>query len=152
MKTFVILGILLAIASSIVSAEAPGAIWTTNGDCGDEQQDENQYAVGDVVYVNGNNFDEDTFAWDIRGQPGQASCDPGAIVADGDVVVGESGEFCFAAYTVLDGDCGEYKVTVGNKHDNYRVNDEHEIPEFGLIAGSVAIAGAIAGFVFLRRK
>lgn len=27
-----------------------------------------------------------------------------------------------------------------------------EIPEFGLIAASVALAGAVAGFVFLRKK
>ncbi len=107
---------------------APGAIWTTNADCGDETQDVNHYPVGGVVWVNGNNFKPLTeFDWTITGQPGHASCDPGEIVASGKITTDEDGAFCFNAYTVREDDCGEYTVDVGNKNDNYRV-DKPENP------------------------
>ncbi len=99
----------------------PGAIWTTRNDCGEEQQDVNHFSVGENVYINGANFDEDVYNWDISGQPGGASGDPGQEVASGQFNVDSSGSFCFNAYTVQSDDWGEYKVTFGNKHDNYRV-------------------------------
>jgi len=124
-----------------------GAIWTTKGDCGTSQQDVNQYNIGETVYINGAGFNPEEYVWDITGQPGGASCDPQIAVANGTRVVNESGAFCFDAYTVQQGDCGVYKATVGNKHDNYNV-----IPEFGLIAGLVTILGAVATFFYIRRK
>ncbi|MBN1480656.1 hypothetical protein EH223_21115, partial [candidate division KSB1 bacterium] len=101
----------------------PGAIWTTKNDCGDETQDANHYAIGEDVYINGSNFDPNTeYDWQIEGQPGQASCDPGQVVASATITTDENGDFCFYAYTVQNDDCGEYKVNVGNKGDNYRVD------------------------------
>lgn len=98
-----------------------GAIWTTHDDCGDITQDVNHYEKGQWVYINGANFNPGTYDWTIKGQPGNASEDPGDTVAAGQVSVDESGNFCFAAYQVQDDDGGEYKVKVGNKGDNYRV-------------------------------
>jgi hypothetical protein len=140
---------LLALAS--VSA-ASGSIWTTLNDCGASQQDINHYAIGDNVFVNGNNFDAGAYSWSVKGQPGQASCDPNAVVANGTLVVGQSGAFCFNAYTVQANDCGEYKVDFGNKNDNYRVDDVPSVPEFGMFAASLTILGALGAFFLLRRK
>lgn len=99
-----------------------GAIWTTNGDCGDAGQDVNHFAIGDVVYINGSGFDENTsYDWQIKGQPGGASADPNIVVASGSVLTDADGNFCIAAYTVAADDDGEYSVKVGNKGDNYRV-------------------------------
>ena len=131
-------------------ADNPGSIWTTDGACGDEQQDKNRYNLGDAVYVNGANFDEGTYDWSIVGQPGGASCDPEIEVAGGTAfAIGPSGNFCFEAYKVADGDCGVYKVDFGGKNDNYRVGNE--VPEFGVVAASVAMIGALAGLVMFRR-
>lgn len=105
----------------VVPTAIPGSIWTTKNDCGDLSQDVNQYAVGEHVYINGKNFNADTYDWEIRGQPG--SCDSKTVVASGSQVVGSSGTFCFDAYTVESGDCGEYKVNFGGKNDNYRVKE-----------------------------
>ncbi|MBI5148799.1 hypothetical protein HZA33_03905 [Candidatus Pacearchaeota archaeon] len=109
-----------------------GTIWTTRDDCGEEIQDENHYMVGETVYINGAGFTGGTTdkQWRIKGLPGDASCDPGEIVASGTENLGE--EFCFAAYTVGDdgdAECGEYKVSVKKpswswnnaKKDNYNV-------------------------------
>lgn len=104
-----------------------GAIWTTRGDCGDETQDANHYKIGETVFINGNNFDPGNHEWTITGLPGNASCDPGAMVAQGIIDVDASGAFCFAAYVIANDDCGEYQVKVGNKGDNYRVDDNPAI-------------------------
>ncbi len=99
-----------------------GAIWTTSGDCGDASQDVNHFAIGEVVYINGSGFDENTsYNWEIKGQPGSASADPNIVVASGSVMTDADGNFCLAAYTVAADDDGEYSVKVGNKGDNYRV-------------------------------
>ena len=64
----------------------------------------------------------------------------------------ETGAFCFAAYTILDGDCGEYKASVDGKHDNYRVDGEDNfIPEFGVVGASIML-GAAGLFVMSKRK
>jgi hypothetical protein len=114
----VILGVLLVPS---VSAGKPGAIWTTKNDCGSEQQDVNHFSPGDTVYINGSGFNAGSYSWQIKGQPGNSSGDPGQVVASGSVSVGESGDFCFSAYTVKSDDWGEYSVKVGSKGDNYRV-------------------------------
>jgi len=100
-----------------------GSIWTTNIDCGDEDQDINHFAVGHEVHINGANFAEGTYLWTITGNPGGSSCDPGLIVASGNVIIDSTGAFCIDAYTIQVGDCGEYKVDVDGKNDNYRVDD-----------------------------
>ncbi|MFH1073144.1 MAG: hypothetical protein V1743_06990 [Nanoarchaeota archaeon] len=151
MKPFFALGILLCLLTTFASADNPGSIWTTKDDCGESQQDVNHYAIGETVWINGANFNADNYPWDITGQPGQASCDPNIVVASGIVTINETGAFCFAAYTVQNDDCGEYKVNVGNKNDNYHV-DEQVIPEFGLLAGGIALIGALCTFFLLRKR
>ena len=105
---------LLVNTVSAVSVESEvggsGAIWTTMNDCGDAKQDVNEYNIGDVVFINGDNFDEGNYDWSIKGQPGNASCDPGIVVANGTYAVDETGAFCFEAYIVQEGDCGVYKI------------------------------------------
>lgn len=95
-----------------------GAVWTTTSSCGEDPQDENHYHVGDHVYVNGSGFifADNPYSWDINSVP------PGTPVASGTQNVNENGTFCFDAHTVQPDDSGEYKVTFGNKHDNYRVD------------------------------
>lgn len=136
-----------AVAISVESQGGSGAIWTTKNDCGDEQQDVNEYDIGEVIYINGANFDEGTYDWEIKGQPGQASCDPNQIVVSGDYTVDESGAFCFEAYTVEEGDCGVYKAKFSNKQDNY-----HVIPEFGAVVGIMTVMGAVGLFFLVRRN
>jgi len=115
----------LVIPTSTSLAQAnPGAIWTTNGSCGSEQQDVNHFNHGDVVYINGSGFGSgESIAWTIDGQPGNASCDPNITVASGNLTSSADGNFCINAYTVAADDCGEYQVKAGNKGDNYRVPD-----------------------------
>jgi hypothetical protein len=126
----VTLGLLLLAASVFssteTSAHGPGAIWTTTSSCGDPQN-VNHYEVGDTVYINGAGFtrhDGGSISWSITGQPGQASSDPGIVVASGNASVDGDGAFCFAAYVVQPGDDGEYKAEADGKHDNYRVKGE----------------------------
>ena len=108
----------------------PGAIWTTRGDCGTEQQDVNQYDQGEYIYINGDGFDAGLYNWSITGQPGNASGDPNIVVASGSETVGDGGGFCInQAYLVALDDCGEYTVDFnsterggGNKNDNYHIS------------------------------
>lgn len=97
------------------------AIWTTKSDCGDSTQDTNLYDIGDAVFINGDGFAAGSYSWSITGKPGGASCDPGIVVASGTKTVDASGAFCFNAYNVSNGDCGEYQVKFDVKGDNYRV-------------------------------
>ncbi len=142
---FLILLLTISLLVSAVSADS-GATWTTSETCGDPQN-VNEYDIGDIVYINGANFDEGEYDWEIKGQPGQASCDPNTVVASGAYTVDESGAFCFEAYTVQEGDCGVYKSFFSNKHDNY-----HVIPEFGTIVGIMTVMGAVSIFFLIRRK
>ena len=99
-----------------------GAIWTTRNDCGDQTQDVNHFDIGEIVFINGDNFEPADYDWSITGRPGGASCDPNIAVASGVfTVVGNDGNFCFAAYTIQPDDCGEYQVKFDTKGDNYRV-------------------------------
>jgi hypothetical protein len=152
MKQIFIFLIMAIFATSLVAATNPGSIWTTKNDCGDASQDVNHYAIGDVVYINGANFNPDTYSWDITGQPGGASCDPNIVVVSGNETVDANGNFCFAAYTVQNDDCGEYKAHFNNKQDNYRVDDDNQIPEFGVIGAALGATVAVAGFLILRKR
>jgi hypothetical protein len=136
--------VLLALALVSSATAASGNIWTTEIDCGDEQQDVNHYMVGQTVFINGKNFDPGTYAWSITGQPGGASSDPNQVVKSGNVTVGPSGTFCFAAYVVQGDDRGEYSVQAGQKKDNYRVDAQTTTPQTceealakGLIIGNI---------------
>ena len=149
MKKIMLTLITFILATSMVLGANSGSIWTTTNSCGIEQQDVNHYSVGEKVFINGANFDEDNYDWDVEGQPGQASCDPNIQVATGNMNV--DGSFCFEAYTVQADDCGEYKVHFGNKQDNYRV-DELQVPEFSTITAGIALAGSILLFIVLRKK
>lgn len=148
---FVISLIMLAGFVSAGVQGNPGAVWTTTSSCG-SPQNVNHYAIGEKVYLHGDNFNAGTYAWDITGQPGQASCDPNIVVSSGNVVVNDSGEFCFEAYTIQAGDCGVYKVSVGDKHDTYQVEEIPLVPEFGLFAGILTVLSAIGIFFFVRKN
>jgi len=151
MKNLMILLLVGIIALTTVAA-APGDIWLTVGSCGPKQDKENFYSVGDTIFINGRNFNfPNSYAWQIVGQPGRASCDPGFEVASGIQYVGNSGEICFEAYTVQPDDCGEYKANFGGKNQNYRIPGE-PIPEFGAIAVGATIILALAGFLIVRRQ
>ena len=121
----------LVLAMSAVSAVPPacngnpGSIWTTRDDCGAEQQDVNQYAIGEKVFINGKDFCADNYNWDITGQPGGASEDPNVVVASGSEEVNLDGSFCLEVYTIQNDDGGEYKVSFGSKHDNYNINKNY---------------------------
>ncbi|HEY4693247.1 MAG TPA: hypothetical protein VIH16_07400 [Bellilinea sp.] len=113
-----------------------GSIWTTRSTCiPPAPQDENHYTWGEEVFIRGSNFDPDTvYHWGITGQPGDASADPGIIVAawymaPGTIITSdEDGCFCFKAYTIASDDSGEYSVDVfevggtNAKNDNYHVD------------------------------
>src|SRR3990172_2225015 len=113
-----------------------GSIWTTRSTCiPPAPQDENHYTWGEEVFIGGSNFDPDTvYHWGITGQPGDASADPGIIVAawymaPGTIITSdEDGYFCFKAYTIASDDSGEYSVDVfevggtNAKNDNYHVD------------------------------
>lgn len=102
-----------------------GSIWTT--DDSDTYQDKNQYAQDEDVYVRGENLDPDTeYTIVVTGQPGGASADPNTDVASVNVTTDSSGNFISFAYTVANDDDGEYKVSVDNKQDNYRVDGLQE--------------------------
>ena len=127
LRTFILLVTIISLGIWCVgetSAQTPGAIWTTKGGCGDPEQNVNLYEIGEDVWINGSGFIPETYPWSIEGQPGGASGDPNIVVASGSVTTDASGAFCFPAYTVAEDDWGTYNVTVGNKGDNYRVNQE----------------------------
>jgi hypothetical protein len=116
-----LLGLMLYTAMPSQSFAASGAIWTTGSDCGVEVQDQNHYAVGDHVFINGANFDAGDYDWVVKG-PGAN----GEIDASGTITVDETGAFCFDAYTVTADDSGVYQVNVGNKNDNFSVKGTEE--------------------------
>jgi hypothetical protein len=152
MNKILVLCLVILVLAATAFADS-GSIWTTRDDCGAETQDENHYANGETVYINGGNFASGTYNWVIKGQPGEASCDPKVIVASGINVVGSSGVFCFAAYTVGDGDCGEYTVDFGKKNDNYRIlGAPNNVPEFTAIGAGIAALGAGAVYFIRKRK
>jgi hypothetical protein len=115
-------------ASAFAAKGGSGAIWTTNESCQTPAaQDDNHYAVGETVYLRGKNFDANVaVSWTISGLPGGASSDPKLIVAGGTASTDGEGAFCITAYTILDGDAGEYKAEVSrgdsSKKDNFRVD------------------------------
>ena len=122
LTTLLILGVLIFLGNySLVYADGQnGSIWTT--DDTDTYQDKNHYDQGESVYIRGENLDPNTeYIYEISGQPGGASSDPNQTVATGQVITDENGTFIVYAYTVQPDDDGEYKVAVGNKQDNYRV-------------------------------
>ena len=157
MKKIYFYPLIALITISIVSASPgnQGSIWTTNEDCGKEKQNENHYAPGDDVYINGANFKEGLYEWDITGQPGQASGDPNKVVANGIYIVPASGGFCFKAYTVANDDWGEYKTGFGKKNDNYHVKEgispqKIEVPEFTAISAGIVLLAA--GFYSWKKR
>jgi len=110
----------LSLSPSAVQATAnPGAIWTTNGDCGTSNQNVNHFNAGNHVYINFSGFNPGTYSWKIQ----QISGNPKPIVASGSYLVGVSGAGCFDAHTIQPSEGGhEYSVDFGPKNDNYQVN------------------------------
>ncbi|HLC78677.1 MAG TPA: hypothetical protein VJH92_06135 [Candidatus Nanoarchaeia archaeon] len=152
MKKLVAVLVLLVLSLNTILA-VPGSIWTTRDDCGNLTQNVNQFALGEKVYINGNNFASESHNWEIKGQPGGASCDPNTIIANGSYVVDASGEFCIQAYTISLDDCGVYKVDFGGKNDNYQVDlSAPSVPEFGTIVGILTMLGAVGVFFMIRQR
>jgi hypothetical protein len=102
-------------ASAYAQQGNSGAIWTTQNDCGTEQQNVNRYVVGEVIYINGRNFNTGTYDWTLT-QPGTKE----VLVASGTLTIDASGAFCIPGYTVQASDTGEYSIKVGNKNDNFQ--------------------------------
>src|SRR5262245_35226031 len=71
--------------SSPALAKASGSIQTTGDSCANPApQNQNSYAVGDEIYVRGQNFVASTaISWTITGKPGGASGDPDLQVTSG---------------------------------------------------------------------
>lgn len=104
-----------------IGGAVAGSIWTTNGDCGDETQDENHYFVGDIVYINYKDFTpgQTGVYWQIQQKSGGSEK---PIVASGYHDTG-TGAGCFEAHTVKLEEVGnEYNVDYGPKQDNYQVD------------------------------
>jgi hypothetical protein len=112
---------------STLAAGGSGSIWTTDEPCtAPAAQNQNLYAVGDTVYVRGENFDASSaLDWAITGQPGGASGDPGDVVTSGSSSTDGDGAFCLGLYVIEADDWGVYTVDVSqdgtSKNDNYRV-------------------------------
>ncbi len=148
-----VMSLVVMLAGFISANGNPGSIWTTNSDCGNESQDVNHYSIGEDVYINGANFNVGTYNWDITGNPGGSSGDPGIIVASGSKATDTNGAFCFLAYTIESDDWGVYKVDFNGKNDNYHVNDGVPVvPEFGVFIGTLTIFSSVGIFFFVRKK
>ncbi|MCB2180251.1 hypothetical protein KQH54_03930 [bacterium] len=128
---FLILSILLSFVPPIAVSAGSGAVWTTTTACGTPQND-NQYNVGDTVFVHYNNdFTEGlSYVWTITNT--SAPGNPKPQVANGGGIVEflyDGGtEGCFEAYTIQPGDSGTFKVDMTSsdgtsKYDSYRVED-----------------------------
>ena len=149
LSLFVLASLLLTVG--FVAAGNSGSIKTTTSPCG-SIVNENHYFAGETVYIHVFDFDANTeYPWNIRGQPGGASCDPKIIVASGEQTTDSEGNLCFAAYTINEDDCGEYKVTFGRKSDNYRVGTP-TVPEFGVVVATLTVIGALGAFFIVRKK
>jgi len=132
-----------------------GSIWTTTDQCGADQQDVNQYAIGSAIYINAANLAPNTnYTWNITGNPGDSSCDPNLVVASGSSVTDSLGGNCFdTGYVVQADDCGIYKVAYNGKSDNYRVDPNlPPVPEFSTTVGILTALGAVGTFFLVRRK
>ncbi|HEX5590527.1 MAG TPA: hypothetical protein VFX65_09585 [Candidatus Limnocylindrales bacterium] len=118
------------VGSAFAAPGGGGSIWTNGDPCTTPAaQNDNLYAPGDTVYVRGANFAASSgFDWDISGQPGGASGDPGLSVVSGASTTDADGAFCVAAYVVAADDWGVYSVDVTqgrtSKNDNYRVEGD----------------------------
>ncbi len=132
------------------ASAAAASIWTTQETClTPADQDANEYANGETVYVRGKNWDPDiTVYGQIHGNPGGSSADPSELVASFQTTTtdDQEGYFCATAYVVgSDGDLddGVYTVDVwdndayegGSKNDNYHVN--------GVLFGSITVSKEI---------
>ncbi len=120
--------VLSATPASVSFAQSgSGAIWTTLDTCGDPEQNVNHYQIGDIVYINGANFDPDeAMAWDIT----RVSGNPKETIATGTVTADGNGAFCIAAYTIEPtAVTGTYQTTVGDvKSDNFRIQATDPTP------------------------
>ena len=127
-----------------------GAIWTTDENGG--IQDKNHYLVNERVYLNAANFDDDEeCTWEIKKLPHD-------VISSGDINTDSDGKIDAALlYTTQPGDVGsEFQVTLEcdecKKHDNYRVDEPEEVPEFSTIAAIVALVGSLGIFMIVRKR
>lgn len=143
-----VMGVMLVLTLGLMSASQSGSIWTTTDSCGEDQQNVNEYFVGQIVYINGANFNPGTYDWDISKVSGSEK----PQIASGSVTPDTNGNFCFAAHTIQEGESGVYQAKVdGNKNDNYHVGSII-VPEFGTTVGILTTLGALGVFFLVRRK
>ena len=128
-------GSFLSAIATPAAAQNAGSIWTATGSCG-SPQDENHYAVGDVVYVVYENLGPGDHTWNITytNKAGKPEVTNGTQS-------GDSG--CFAAWTIQPAEAGyEFKVDMGGKQDSYGVDGVIFVPAPGIsIAKSITSAG-----------
>lgn len=105
---------------------AAGSVWTTSISCENPAaQDQNQYSVGDTIYIRGANFTTDiTIVWEIT-KPGNPDYFTGGNPTG--TFNSGIGSFCHATYTIQPPDSGEFKFTAKDgstklKSDNYSVD------------------------------
>ena len=54
----------------IIKLKSSGVIWTTRLDCGNITQNVNKFCIGELVYINGDKFEPNTWLyWNIIGSP-----------------------------------------------------------------------------------
>lgn len=137
--------------ASVYACECNGDIKTTDED--GVTVDKNLYAMGESVYINAFNFDPNALCGYVVKKVNQPHK---GVKTSGNVTMNSTGglwaEFI---WDTTGAEIGEYKVqlTCGEckKSDNFRL-EENEVPEFGLVTGGIALLGAGAGYLFMRRK
>lgn len=132
-KIILIIAFLLIISIvnfGIAAAQAvSGETWTSKNSCEEKNLSSANLEIGDVVFINGENFDPGTYQWSITGNQGDTSCDPDQQVALAAFFVDEGGSFCFPAYTIETDDCGTYTVSFGEVTTLYQVTNPQETEE-----------------------
>lgn len=132
------------------AANKCGAIWTT--DATGEEQNKNQYLIGENVYLNADNFNSNTrCALEIKKLPHD-------VVKTSNLNTNSEGQID-AALIYASGPAdtrSEFQVgltcgTCNEKHDNFRVG-VNVIPEFSTLTALVALTGALGFFIYQRKR
>jgi len=120
LRFFPFLGLVLFAVMALHSAALADCtnLWFTRNGCG--TSGETHFHAGDVIYFNGTDFLAGPTEYTIYGLPG--SCDEYVTVLRETFAVDTTGTFCFAAYTVEEGDCGQYAVQMGECYNIFTVD------------------------------
>lgn len=149
MKKLLLAVLLLTLASTGVFAVAVGSIDTECQGLGFDYGVA-KWECDDLACTGAWTLNEEVYTGtSVTGDCDSADWDVGTSGADGIVVK-------------ADGDAGTHEAIIGTSgtitKDKYAFSHvtfcgyDEEVPEFSTIAAAVALVGAIAGFVFLRKK